>query len=114
MPRMDGEEAARREAERQALIKPSHYPPKGKRWRLDECVTSSEAGRQLGVSRQAVRNMVQDGFIQGTRVGNTVLVPKVEIERVRSYVPRKRGRHRNVRVVQVPPNIVEIPDIDQP
>ena len=107
---MDGEEAARREAERQALIKPPPRPPHGRR-RLDEYVTSSQAARDLGVSRQAVRNMVQDGFIEGIRVGNTVLVPKVEVERVRSYVPRKRGRHNRVKVIPVPPNIVDIDQI---
>ncbi len=51
-------------------------------------LTTSEAGKVLGVSGQSIKNWVRQGQLQGYRVGGRIMVPK---DVLADYVRRARG-----------------------
>jgi excisionase family DNA binding protein len=59
---------------------------------LDDIISQSEAARLRGVSREAIRNLIDRGRLRGVTVGGRLCVYRSE---VLSFEPDKGGRPSN-------------------
>lgn len=69
-------------------------PSKRKRY-VDDFITSADAAKRLGITREQMGNLIAAGRVYAKKLGpRTVLVPIDEVERLQQEGPRKTGRPR--------------------
>ena len=55
--------------------------------RLRDNLTTSEAARELGVSRSTIRRAIHEGQIRGFRLRSAWRIPRAEVTRIRAGDP---------------------------